>query len=123
MGKDNGLIACKGFYEESTIFRCLAYLTISSVIFLNAYVMRNLVKNIKSMSVRQRAPVVAVVHLWFYLMAIFIPLTVEIFLVNEVFEWERDDVKNPGQIPTSRYVVKFIMCYCRFSLSMFLAMR
>jgi len=120
----NGLIFCPSFYSNKSpvIVRLLSILLIVGAIGVNIFSIIHIFSRRKKFSVRQRAPLLAILHVSFYTLAIILCLVYELLKAEGYVDWSID-AKNSDEVPDSRKIPKYLMVFVRNGLNYMIIFR
>lgn len=121
--KKSSLIYCEKFYTNPDTTNTIISVTIIvAVIGVNFVAMIRIFTRRKKFSVRQRAPLLAILHVSFYTLAIILCLVYELLKAEGYVDWSID-AKNSHEVPESRKIPKFLMVFVRNGLNYMIIFR
>jgi len=114
-----GLVFCSSFYSspKQPVILTLVIVFLVFVLGLNFFSAFYIFKNRLKFSIRQRAPLLEVLHIMCYSMQVTLPLIYEALVRLNIVDWGDPNISSVDDIPASRYVCKFLMAYFRLGLS------
>jgi len=121
--KKSSLIYCEKFYTNPDTTNTIISVTIIvAVIGVNFVAMIRIFSRRKKFSVRQRAPLLAILHVGFFLANILCSIVYEYAKYRGWIDWS-NPTNTAADIPMSRRIPKFIMGYTRFGMSFMIIFR
>jgi len=110
---------CNAFYSEEGITTNFIFSTIlvTVILAIDLFVMCRLYSRRRKFIIRQRAPLLAVLHIALILVSIVTCLVIEILIEYSIIDWDLDSRGTAEQIPMLRRILKFVLLYCRYSMS------
>ena len=112
--KDYGVVFCTDFYTDYS-GRWLHVLGASAIIIMalgvNCFAIHRLYTRRRRFSVRQRAPLLALLHVIIIFVGLIFCLVIEVLIRHDIVNWDLPPDAQPQQIPLIRAISKYLLVY------------
>ena len=109
-------VFCDSFFSQHWAVQASTFLIPLVSFGFSIFTVRYIYKHRKEIPIRQRAPMLSIVHVTCNSMLIFLYLFIDILFRANIFDWT-DDVLTEKDIPLSRMICKFLVCSLRTALT------